>query len=235
MLRAYSQLGVGQSISDYLNVRDEMALDCTCKTIYESNRAHVYPYYDHVHLDEVASGHSDEIMTAYLRKLTPYLRCITSEYNHRRILIPLIGELPKLEEVRYAVPLILDVTMRQIHPDTYRFWIRLRAFLNSVAHTPNQLKKLEIVPGEVVLVHTNPLEQEYLDEHSLHDNTEGSHLHAFRFFQMPLLFILDYPEKIQHIQLHAPTYIMNLGSKKFVHTEWSDMSTGALSRMLELV
>ena len=234
MLRAYSTFGVAQSIADYLNVRDEMALDCTCWAVHAANREHVYPYYDNINLDEIAHGYSEKILKAYLRKLTPHVRQITCEYNNQRILLPLIAHMPKLETVRYAVPLILDVTMRRIHPDTFRFWIRLRAFLNSLAHTPNALKKLEIVPGEVVLVHTNPGEDDYVDEHVLRDNTEGSHLHAFRHFQMPVVLILDYPEQM-NIELRAPSYLMNVASKKFVHTDWSNGSSGALSRMLELV
>jgi hypothetical protein len=234
MLRAYSIPGLAYSISDYLNVRDEMALDCTCWAIHTANREHVYPRYDNINLDEVAYGYPEKILRAYLRKLAPHVQQITSDYNNQRILLPMIANMPKLETVRYAVPLILDITMRRIHPDTFRFWIRLRAFLNSVAHTPNVLKKLEIVPGEVVLVHTNPGEDDYVDEHVLRDNTEGSHLHAFRHFHMPVVLILDYPEQM-NIELRAPTYLINFASKKFVHTDWSDTSTGTLSRMLELV
>jgi hypothetical protein len=234
MLKLYSIPGVAQAISDYLDVRDEMALDCTCSLIHEANREHVYPYYDIMDLDHVAGRYSDTILRAYLRKLAPYIREITSEYNPRMLLLPLIQKLPKLETLRYAVPLIMDVSMRRIHPDTFRFWVNLRSFINSVCNVPNQLKKIDIVPGQVMLVHTNPGEDEYFDEMVLRDNTEGSHMHAFRYFQMPVVMIVDYPNLLT-AELRAPKQIMDLTSKKIVHTDWSNEPCGVLSRMLELV
>lgn len=234
MLKLYSIPGVAQTIADYLDVRDEMALDCTCSLVYNANREHVYPYYDVVNLDHVAGRYSDTILKAYLRKLGQHIRHITSEYNQRKLLLPLVHQLPKLETLRYAVPLIMDVSMRRIHPDTYRFWINLRSFINSVCNVPNSVKKIDIVPGQVLLVHTTPGEDDYFDELVLRDNTEGSHMHAFRYFQMPVILIVDYPHLLQ-AELHAPKQIMDLMSKKIVHTDWSNEPCGILSRMLELV
>lgn len=241
-LDLYCQPLIGYTISSYLTIEDDMRFDATCSDVRAFNRAYSYPMFRSLDLDcLVEQTDNERYATHYLRKLSPYVHEITSRKNELGFRIPSIHRLPHLRHLTLAVPLILDVTMGRIHPNTHHIWSNINLFLGSLTRHPNQLKSVMIVPGVIKLVRTEPDTQGYIDEHNIEDYCEGSHLAIYRRFGMPVtLSFFVTPGHFGLDQVHAPSYLMSLATKKSIqdhcaYLDWNRVHEGIGSFIVDLL
>jgi hypothetical protein len=233
----YSVPFLGKRLHSFLSVADEAELDSTSKTLHTLHRKDVYPLTHTLDLDKV--GRETTAPIPYLKKVSPYVRVIQCTRNPGRIALPTVAKLPSLVSLTYAVPLLLDTTLRRIHPSTLLLWSKVNAFLQSLYTTDHRVRTVRIVPGPVILVRTDVDTGDILEEHVLDDCTEGSHLQIYRKYGMPVVLSVARPrtpffgESVGEIRI--PTALMSYGMQKSVqHTSWSVHSTGIASVVLDL-
>ncbi len=228
---------IGQLISTFFNIRDDARLDSTNKEIRDFHRAAVYPLYNIIDLDAISEEVDDPV--PYLKKMTPFAEKITSTLNPGRLGIPTVRKMRNLREVTYAVPLVVDTTLRRIHPTTYRFWELVDSFLQSLFMFPNAVETVNIVPGAIVLVRTDPDRDDFLEEHVLNDTTEGSHLQIYRRYGMPVVMNVHKPAAPTHgtrlSRVHLPGRLASYGMKNLHYEDWNTDITGIASLLLDLI
>lgn len=245
-LDLYCQPLIGYTIGSYLSVEDDARMDATCTDIRAFHREYAYPMFRILNLDELLDACSTERWaTGYLRKMSPYLYQITSRKNELGFRIPSIHRLPELRHLTLAIPLILDVTFNRIHPNTHHVWSNFNMFLGSLGRYPNKLETLTIVPGVIKMVRTDPITNEYIDEHNIEDYHEGSHLAIYRRFGMPVMltFFISSAETASNFTLqclHAPSYLMALATKKAIqdhciYSDWNRIDEGVGSLIIDLL
>ena len=224
-------------ISDYLTGEECLKFDCVCKDVYEINRESVYPMYREIDLDAIVESLQDHIgVKSYLTKMSPYATTIIASKNSTGVCIPRITKLPKLRNVTYAVPLIIDVTFQIIHADTHRLWKGVSDFLSSLSTTNNDVESVHIVPGVIMLVRTDVETNETLDTRILNDTCAGTHLRMYRRYQMPVTLMTALPKLDM---LTAPWELMSLPIKNMAqeisqYINW-DMTEGSGSFFMDLV
>ena len=155
-----------------------------------------------------------------------------------------IRTLPNLEEMTFAVPMILDTTMGMIHPHTYRIWAELAMFVQSLQEYPNKLRKLHIVPGIIRIVRVNMDDfDEYLQDEILEDTTEGSHFAIMHRFGFPVLFSNFFPKRQGYCvleQLKVPQRLLSLAAKNTLDSDiklvnWDFLNRGIFSDIIDLL
>jgi hypothetical protein len=233
--RVYGIPFVGARLHSFLTSEDDAGVDCASKTVYDIHRSDIYPQRPTLDLDTLGPS-----PLPYLKKVSPFVRTIISETNPGRIVLPTVRMLPSLETLTYAVPLLLDTTLRRIHPSALVLWSKLNAFLQSLYTTEHRVQSVRILPGPIILMRTDLETGDVLEEHVLDDFTEGSHLAVYRKYGMPVVLTASRPrtpffgETLQ--ELHLPTDLMSYGMQKCVqHTSWSVQSTGIASVLLDLI
>jgi hypothetical protein len=228
---------VGYNISDYFTFEECLKFDCVCKDVREINRDTVYPMYKTICLDTVVESLQDHVgVGSYLNKMSPYVHTVVASKNSTGVCIPRINKLPKLREVTYAVPLILDVTLQIIHADTHRLWQGVNNFLQSLTSVDNKVEMVNIVPGTITLLRTDVDTNETLDIRVLHDMSAGTHLRMYRRYQMPVTLMTRLP-KIKIFT--APSQLMSLPTKNMAqeisqYINW-DTTEGPGSFFMDLI
>lgn len=233
---AYFIPNVGGLINRYIGPEDETNLDMTSNAIRGFHREWVYPGYRYLNVDRICNKSSlRPAALKYMTKLNPYLEKIRCLRNECGIKLPSAKCLPKLTEITFAIPLILDTTLRRIHPDTQELWAAVNAFINAAVTREHAVQKIHIVPGVIVLVRTEPATGQYVEEHVLEDMTEGSHLQMFRRYQMPVA--LHVPRATRRVEIKMPLQLASLASKNgtLCYTTWSIHETGMASVLLDLL
>lgn len=239
---------VGFTIDGFLGIEDDMLFDATSKEVRAFKREWVYthPMYTYLNLDIVTESSTSTVCAEeYLKKMSPYLETIVSQHNTLGFVLPSIQKLPKLRSLTYAIPLILDVTHRCIHPDTYRIFGSVDRLLQTACIHPNQLEHMSIVPGIMKLVRTEEDSDDYVREDILCDTTEGTHCAYYRYFNMPTMFMFSIPrcDAIpNHLRLksfHGPLWLFALVTRmqlqKDIHcTDWDQSRVGIGASFLDL-
>lgn len=241
----YSIQGLGFTINKFLTICDDARLDMTSKEIRTIHRESVYPLYSYYDVDELYDNlGSDIAVKGYLKKISPYAKTITMRKNEAMVKIASIRTMPNLEEMTFAVPLILDATLSMIHPNTQRVWADLGMLIQSLQEFPNKLRFLHIVPGIVRIVRVNVNDfDEYLENQVLYDTTEGSHLHIMRVFGLPVLLGNFLPKRQGCCvleELTVPHRVLSLAAKNTLEADirlidWDFLHTGVFSMILELL
>ncbi len=241
----YQIPGLGHNINRFLTVKDDTRLDTTNKVIRKIHRDSVYPLYTHYDVDELyESIESEKGVKEYLRKVSSYAKTIQIRKNKASVKIASIRTLPNLEEMTFAVPMILDTSLAMIHPHTSRIWAELAMFVQSLQEYPNKLKKLHIVPGIIRIVQVNMNDfDEYLQDEILEDNKEGSHLAIMRRFGFPVLFSNFFPKHQGYCvleELKVPYRLLSLAAKNTLDSDiklidWDFLSRGIFSGILDLL
>lgn len=235
-LDVYTVPDIGNNIHSFLTFTDESNLDKVNKEVYTFNREYVYPMCKTVDLD---TFHSQPNFLNYLKKITYYIEHLTCKHNSSRTGIPTIRYMPSLKEITYAVPLVIDSTQRRIHPATHRLWGLVNNFLQSLYTHKNFVKKVNIVPGCVILVRCDPITDEFLEEHIINDTTEGSHLELYRWYGMPVVLnvvrptVLYFGTELESV--HCPFLLASYNMEKIHCTDWNKQETGIASVILDLI
>lgn len=231
---AYFIPNVGSLINNFMRPEDDIKIDSTSKSIREFHREWVYPGYRHMNIDDIyENASSSRAALAYMTKMNPYVEEIECFRNVHGVKLPRLRSLPNLQDITFAVPIILDVTLRRIHPNTQELWRSVNMFINAAVTQENSLQKISIVPGVIVLVRTDPVTNEYLEEHVLEDMTEGSHLQIFRRYGLPV--VLHAPMGARHIDIKIPLQLASWVTKNGGFTDWSVHETGIASVLLDLI
>lgn len=240
----YSISGVGVSINKFLTIREDTQLDMTSKEIRTIHRDSVYPFYTHYNVDELYDElGSGTAVKGYLKKVSLFAKTIHMGKNEGMVKIASIRTLPNLEEMTFAVPMIVDATLRMIHPHTHRIWAELAMLVQSLQEFPNKLRRLYIVPGIVRAVRVNINDfDEYLEEEVLCDMTEGSHLHTMRRMGMPVLFSNFLPIRQGFCvleELKVPHRLLSLTAKNTLERDislidWDFLKSGVFSMIIDL-
>lgn len=231
---------LGALIWSFLPIEDEMRMDSVSTTIRQFHREWVYPTYRSIDIDTLCTYTSSSVSPPkYLTKLSPYLEEITCVRNEQRLKLPRIEALPNLKRITYAVPFILDTTLRRIHPHTQMLWAAVNTFIRTSMMRPNQIESIDIVPGVILCVRTDPEDDEnYLEQHILEDTTEGSHLQLFNRYGMPVIIMLP-PAYLQYIPMKFPfrmaNYVGKTIAKRLHYTDWSVHEWGVASLLLDLI
>jgi hypothetical protein len=241
----YEIPGVGYTINRFLNIRDDTKLDTTNNVIRKIHRESVYPLYTHYNVDGLYENiGSEKGVKEYLRKVSPYAKTIRMKRNEPSVKIASIRTLPNLEEMTFAVPMILDTTLAMIHPHTTRIWAELAMFVQSLQEYPNKLRSLHIVPGIIRIVRVNMNDfDEYLEDEILEDKTEGSHLAIMHRFGFPVLFSNFFPKRQGYCvleELKVPYRLLSLAAKNTLDSDiklinWDFLSRGIFSGILDLL
>jgi hypothetical protein len=235
----YTVPNLAYEISSYLNVDDEMALDRVSKAIHDTNREWVYGMYRNVNIDHmIDEASSVEAAMTYLKKIGPYIRTMAFDGNRREVSMLPVKFFPKLEELEFAVPLILDASHRQIDVSTHRIWGSMRTFLSSLTKTPNNVQRIRIVPGIIKIVETPftgpPIRS---SECFVDDRSPESHLRMYRWFRMPTVLWPHVWEIPILKEFHAPLYLLSYGSRmmiqesKIIVTDWPDRDKSGIMYM----
>lgn len=224
---------VGAAIHGYLSTEDEARMDSTSNEIRAYHREWVYPMHRTIDIDKLYDGAPTFVASKYLTKMSRYVEHIHCRRNECGVKLPRITCLPKLKTLTFAVPTILDTTLRRLHPNTHMLWSSVDTFLASVLRRHRYLEKIHIIPGVVILARTDVISGDYLEEHILEDTTEGSHLQIFRRFQMPVHIIMPYHAR--EIDIKFPFQLASLASKNLGYTDWSVHETGIASVLLDLL
>ena len=238
---------VGFTIDGFLSIEDDMLFDATSKEVRAFKREWVYshPMYKYLNLDTVTETCETSCAEEYLKKMSPYLETIVSERNALGFVLPHIQKLPKLRSLTYAIPLILDVTHRCIHPDTCRIFGSVDRLLQTACVYPNELEHISIVPGTVKLVRTEEGLEEYIREDIVCDTTEGTHRAYYRYFDMPTMFMFSIPRGgpipnyLRLKSFHGPLWLFALVTRmelqKDTHcTDWDQTTSGIGASFLDL-
>ena len=224
---------VGNLIGSFLCIEDELRLDSTSKSIRQFHREWVYPMYRLLNVDDIyAEASSSRAACKYLTKMSPYAETVECFRNQHGAKLPGLRCLPKLRDITFAIPLIIDTTLRRIHPNTQELWASVNMFINSVVTQEHTLEKINIIPGVIIVVRSDPGSNEYLEEHILEDMTEGSHLQIFRRYQFPVT--LHIPRTVREVDITIPLQIASLATKNKNFTSWSVHETGIASALLDL-
>lgn len=232
LLDIYCIQGLGNTVSDFLDIADEQSLDSVCKDIRQFNREYVYPLYTSMYTCDIAEMSPSAFRTQlYLDKIAPFLKDLKMFDSSYLVHIPAIEVMPNLEELVYSIPLHVDVTNGRIHPLTEMYWQEIQNFLASLFHDKNKLKSVTIVPGRIELHRCVPGTWNVLESQVLDDETEASHARFYRKLAMPPLvdlvpkaffdsttFVLE--------KLHMPRELMSLSARVLTnHLDTLDVST----------
>lgn len=225
----------GKTIHKFLSVKDEQALDSTCKEVRAFNRKHVYPSYSEI---DTANFNS-----AFIRKINSHIKTLIVRDTRRSLFL---NYMPVLEEITFVVPLVVDVTFRRIYEDTHVVWRDIAGFLQLLTVTPNKVHTVRIVPGDIKLIRIDVPTGDTLEEHTVQDSTEGSHLQLYRFYQFPP-FISFFIPAIQSCKgmfkvntFHYPSQLATRSGKNTLHniisnyTTWDNNRTGLASMFYDL-
>jgi hypothetical protein len=237
-LDLYCQPLLGYTIDSYLGVEDESRFDATSKEVRAFKREWVYQMYRVMDIDTLVENCENiEWAKLYLRKMNPYLTRVECRCNFHEFQVPTIRNLSNLRELTFAVPLVLDVSIGSIHPNTYQIWGSVDRFLQSLATRPNKLEHVSIVPGILKLVRTDPTTQHYLDEKIVYDTTEGTHLRYYRRFGLPVMLMFAIPKQ-NHFRLKSfkcPSWVLPLSTReKTKNIDWGTQEEGVGSMFLDL-
>jgi hypothetical protein len=237
-LDVYCQPLIGYTIDSYLGVEDEIRFDATSKEVRAFKREWVYPTCRNMDIDLLTEECENlEWAKAYLRKMNPYLESVYCGQNIYDFQLPTIRSMPNLRSITFAVPLIMDVTLGCIHPNTYRIWASVDRCMQSIANTPNKIEHVNIVPGVMKLVHSDPISGDYIDEKVVQDCTEGTHLRYYRRFGLPIMLMFSIP-KDNHFHVKSfrcPSWVIALAMReKMLNTNWNTQEEGVGSMFLDL-
>jgi hypothetical protein len=247
-LDIYCIQGLGNTISDLLDIADDQALDSTCKDVRQFNREYVYPLYTSLYTREIATMSPSSFRTQlYMKKLGPFIKDLKIFESAHFVRIPLIEFMPNLEEVVYAVPLHIDVTNGRIHPVTEMHWQDIQNFLASLFREKNKVKSVTIVPGAIQLHRCVPATWDVLESQTFDDETEASHARLYRKLAMPPLVSLAPHMELymsttfQLEKLHMPRELMSLTARIYTNhlesldvTTWDTAHDGPVSFLLDL-
>ena len=243
-LDIYCIQGLGNTISNFLDISDEQFLDSVCKDVRSFNREYVYPTYPVLNATEIASISPSKYHTqSYIRKLAPFTKQLflyhTDHYAH----LPEIEDMPLLEELVFAIPLHMDVTNGQLHPLTQVRWTELQEFLESLFRVENKVKSILVVPGPMYLHRCTPGTWNVVSSQRLDDETEASHVRFYRRFHMPpVITLAPQMSPTFHVEkLHIPREMMTLAARIFSTdipgldvSEWDMHHDGPASYLLDL-
>lgn len=229
---------VGNLIHSFLPPKDDADISAVSEEYTDFHDEYVYPMRRELDLDGLG-----EDPLPYLAKVSPYTESITCARNPACIALPSVRLLPKLRTLTYAVPLVLDTSLRRIHPATHQYWANVNNFLQSLFTVDNHVESVRILPGPVHLVRTNPGSDDYVEEHILDDTTEGSHLQLYRKYGMPVVLqalrsrTMFFGDSLREI--HIPKRLVSLAMQNWCAdvpgcTEWDAQTTGIASVVLDL-
>lgn len=229
---------VGNLVHSYLSPKDDAEISNVSEEYTEFHEEYIYPMRREIDLDTLG-----EDPLPYLSKVSPYVESITCMRNPSCVALPSVRTLPKLRTLTYAVPLVLDTTLRRIHPATHQYWAKVNDFLQSLFTVDNCVESVRIIPGPVHLVRTNPDSDDYVEEHILEDTTEGSHLQLYRKYGMPVVLNVYRPRTMffgdDLRELHVPMRMASLAMQNWCAdapgcTGWDAQATGIASVILDL-
>lgn len=218
---------VGYTIHKFLDLQDEACLDSTNKDIRDFHRKYVYPTVRKIDLDTI-QDYTNHV--AYIKKISPFLEEIICRKNSGQTALPSVRCLPNLKHVTYAVPIVLDTTLQRIDRATHHIWAHVNGFLRSLSIVENKVETVNIVPGVINLIRVDIEDDEILEEHTLEDTTEGSHLRLYRQYGMPVVLNFRLPKDIP---VKIPGYITSVSVEKFI--DWNTQDTGIASLILDLL
>ena len=243
-LDIYCIQGLGNTVSNFLDVADEQRLDSVCKDVRAFNREYVYPIYEVLDAVDIASISPSKYHTqSYIQKLAPFTKHLYMYHCDHASHLPAIEDMPRLEELVFAVPLHVDVTNGQIHPFTHVRWIELQDFLSSLFDVKNKVKSVMVVPGPMYLHRCTPGTNTILSSQVLDDETEASHLRFYRTLRMPPMLTLAAVVSPTFCleKLHIPRELMSLGARILSNdimtldvSEWDMNHDGPASFLLDL-
>lgn len=182
LLQAYCIPGLGNILHSFLRTDDELRLDSTCRTVREFHRSDVYPTFKHLDMEEV-DYHSDTMVACrkYATKLSRYAEQITYLRNASMLKIPRLHSMPRVREIRYAIPLVVDISNRSIHHYTWQLWEGVEALLHELSlDIDHPMESIQIVPGNLLFVRTSFNTGEVVSEKWMEDAHESTHLLYYR-------------------------------------------------------
>ena len=233
LLDVYCIQGLGNTISDFLDIADEQSIDSVCKDIRQFNREYVYPLYTTMYTCDIAEMSPSSFRTQlYLDKIAPFLKDLKMFDCSSALRIPEIETMPNLEEFVYSVPMHIDVTNGRIHPLTEMYWQDIQNFLASLFRVKNKLKSVTVVPGRIELHRCVPGTWNVLESQVLDDETEASHARLYRRLGMqPVVDLVLRQEFVDSTtlvleKLHMPRELMSLSARVLTnHLETLNVST----------
>lgn len=233
LLDVFCIQGLGNTISDFLDIADEQSFDSTCKDVRQFNREYVYPLYTSMYTCDIAEMSPSSFRTQlYLDKVAPFLKDLKMFDCPHALRIPEIETMSNLEELVYSVPMHVDVTNGRIHPLTEMYWQDIQNFLASLFRVKNKVKSVTIVPGRIELHRCVPGTWNVLESQTLDDETEASHARMYRRLRMmsivDLVLRQEFVDSTTFVleKLHMPREMMSLSARVLTnHLETLDVST----------